>query len=257
MKIGIGDALMAAGEARKLHKGNGLPVVIVDRFGRPQWSEVWEGVPYIVRRPGGKPVNRLLNCPGHRPYIVGKTPNNWTWRPYKPIPAEMVFTDTEKAFAEPYRGMVMIEPNVKANGHDNKAWVADRWYEVVFRLESRDRDLAVTLQCVPPGNKSVLTPENILTVPTPTFRLACAVLSVAKAFVGTEGGLMHAAAAVGTPSVILWSEFISPEITGYATMANLRHAGRPCGNRISCPSCRKSMEKITVNEVVQTLEKLL
>jgi ADP-heptose:LPS heptosyltransferase len=68
---------------------------------------------------------------------------------------------------------------------------------------------------------------------------------------------MHAAAAVGTPSVILWSEFISPEITGYETMTNIRHAGKPCGNRMRCAGCRKSMEAITVEEVVAALEKLL
>jgi ADP-heptose:LPS heptosyltransferase len=68
---------------------------------------------------------------------------------------------------------------------------------------------------------------------------------------------MHAAAAVGTPAVILWSEFISPEITGYSSMTNLRHAGKPCGNRLACASCRKSMEAITVDEVVRALEKLL
>lgn len=246
--MGIGDALMASGEARKLHKSNSLPVLIVDRIGRPQWSEVWEGVPYIVRRPGGKAVTRMLNAPGHRPYIAGKTANNWTWRPYKPIPAEIVFTAAEKAFAEPYRGMVMIEPNVKANGHDNKAWIADRWLEL-----SRTRTDFV--QCVSTPDQAL--PSHVLKVITPTFRLACAVLSVAKAYIGTEGGLHHAAAAVGTPAVILWSEFISPEITGYPTMTNLRHAGRPCGNRISCPSCRKSMEAISVDEVVQALEKLL
>jgi ADP-heptose:LPS heptosyltransferase len=244
---------MASGEARKLHKANGLPVVIVNRMGRPQWSEVWDNVPYIAHRPGGKPVNRLLNCPGYRPYIAGKTPNNWTWKTYKPTPAEIVFTPAELAFAEPYRGMVMIEPNVKANGHDNKAWLDTRWNDLAQHLLGQGLGI---LQCGPRGN-SWLQPMSIRSVETLTFRQAAAVLSVAKAFVGTEGGLHHAAAAVGTPAVILWSEFISPEITGYATMTNLRHAGRPCGNRMSCPGCRKSMEAITVNEVVQALEKLL
>jgi ADP-heptose:LPS heptosyltransferase len=239
---------MASGEARKLHKANGLPVIIVNRMGRPQWSEVWDNVPYIARRPGGKPVNRLLNCPGYRPYIAGKTPNNWTWKTYKPTPAEIVFTPAELAFAEPYRGMVMIEPNVKANGHDNKAWVTGRWDELLDRIK------LPTVQCLQGGTRPILTTKHALTL---TFRQAAAVLSVAKAFVGTEGGLHHAAAAVGTPAVILWSEFISPEITGYATMTNLRHAGRPCGNRMSCPGCRKSMEAITVNEVVQALERIL
>lgn len=242
---------MASGAARKLHKLNHLPVVIVGRDGRPYWHEIWNGVPYILPRIGGKQVNRMMNGPGIRPYIAGKTTNNWTWRAYTPMPAEIVFTPAELAFAEPYRGMVMIEPNVKAVGHDNKAWVIQRWGELAQRLHTQHK----LVQCGPASGSPWLMRATVAT--TPTFRLAAAVLSVCKAFVGTEGGLMHAAAAVRTPSVILWSEFISPEITGYATMTNLRHAGKPCGNRIACPSCRKSMEAITVDEVVQALEKLL
>lgn len=254
--MGIGDALMASGEARRLHKSNQQPVLIVDRHGRPQWSEVWEGVPYILKRPIQGAYTRLFNAPGHRPYIAGKSPRNWTWRAYKPMPAEMFFTAEERAFAEPYRGMVMIEPNVKANGHDNKAWIADRWGKVIDRINpGMVLDDGLFVQCIPPGGRGL--DEIVRHVNTPTFRDACAVLSVAKAFIGTEGGLMHAAAALGTPSVILWSEFISPDITGYPTMTNLRHAGRPCGNRLSCPTCRKSMEAITVDEVVNALEKLL
>ena len=254
--MGIGDALLASGEARKLYKSNRLPSVIVDRYGRPYWVDVWDGLPYIVKRAGGKQVNRLQNGPGIRPYIAGKTANNWTWRAYKPTPAEIVFTPTELAFAEPYRGLVMIEPNVKNIGHDNKAWVANRWGKVVDRMNpGLVLDDGRFVQCIPPGGRGM--DEIVRHVTTPTFRHAAAVLSVAKAFVGTEGGLMHAAAATKTPAVILWSEFISPEITGYSSMTNLRHAGKPCGNRLACASCRKSMEAISVDEVVQALEKLL
>jgi hypothetical protein len=251
--VGIGDALMAAGEARKLYKSNRLPSVIVDRHGRPYWVDVWDGLPYIIKRAAGRPHNLLRNGPGMRPYIAGKTVNNWTWRAYKPVPAEIVFTPDELAFAEPYRGMVMVEPNVKAIGHDNKAWVQDRWNVLGLGVILRATHGAV--QCVAPYGGGKL--RDFTHVVTPTFRHAAAILSVAKAFVGTEGGLMHAAAATKTPAVILWSEFISPEITGYSSMTNLRHAGKPCGNRLACASCRKSMEAITVDEVVQALEKLL
>ena len=249
--MGIGDSIMASGAARKLHKSNGLPVVIVGRDGRPYWDSIWDDVPYILKRQSGKAVTRLMNCSGVRPYIAGKTALSWTWKPYKPTSAQIVFTPAELAFAEPYRGMIMIEPNVKAVGHDNKAWIADRW----LALSATRTDF---VQCVPNTSERCL-PPNVLKVITPTFRHAAAVLSVCKAFIGTEGGLMHAAAAIGTPAVILWSEFISPEITGYHTdkIINLRHAGKPCGNRLACPSCRKSMEAIAVDEVVQSLEKLL
>jgi ADP-heptose:LPS heptosyltransferase len=114
------------------------------------------------------------------------------------------------------------------------------------------------LQCLPThGNSRPLPGDNVLHVLTPTFRHAMAALSVCRAFVGTEGGLMHAAAAVNVPGVILWSEFISPDITGYTMHRNLRHAGVACGSRLNCSGCRASMAAITVGEVADNLKELL
>lgn len=247
----MGDELMAAGEARRLRKLNGLPSIIVSgRDGRPRWCDLWDGIPYILKRAAGRNCNRIISGGGVRPYIAAKGPDRWTWKPYTPTPAEIVFTDAERRFAEPYRGMVMVEPNVKAIGHSNKAWLWGRWQEVVGSMpETR------FVHCIPHGVQPTLHGTSWVT--TPTFRHALAVLSVCRTFVGTEGGLMHGAAAVGTPAVILWSEFISPDITGYPQHRNIRHAGKPCGMRTDCPGCRKSMEAITVDEVVQNLKEIL
>lgn len=249
--MGVGDALIAAGRARKLYQETKQPVLIVGRHNVRYWSDLWNDVPYIIRRPAGRRYRTLIDGSGVRAYIAAKTPERWTWRPFTPTPAEIVFTPAELAFAEPYRGMVMVEPNVKANTHRNKAWYWDRWQQVVEAIPE-----ARFVQCVPHHSQSHLAGvyEHVT---TPTFRQACAVLSVCRAFVGTEGGLMHAAAAVGTPAVILWSEFISPDITGYAQHRNLRHAGPACGMRTDCPGCRASMEAITVEEVVQNLQEIL
>ncbi len=244
---------MASGEARKLHKSNKLPCIIVDRYGRPYWSEMWDGLPYIVKRAAGRNVNRLQNGPGVRSYIAGKTANNWTWRAYKPTPAEIVFTAEEKAFAEPYRGMIMIEPNVKTLGHTNKAWIAERWRDLLL-LVNQAMGLR-TVQCYPTGEGFWFPGEHVV---TPSFRHAAAVLSVCRAYVGTEGGLHHAAAAVGTPAVVIFGGFISPAVTGYAAHRNLfTGTGLGCGSRLNCAHCRKAMENITVDQVVTELEKLL
>lgn len=249
--MGLGDQLIAAGRARKLHQETKLPVLIVGRHAVRYWSDLWNGVPYIINRPAGRRYSTLIDGSGVRAYIAAKTAERWTWRPFGPTPAEIVFTPAELAFAEPYRGMVMVEPNVKAIGHANKSWLWDRWQEVVRTVWPE----TLFLQCIPHGQQQVL--HGVSWVVTPTFRHACAVLSVCRAFVGTEGGLMHAAAAVGTPAVILWSEFISPDITGYAMHRNIRHAGKACGMRSDCPGCRASMEAITVEEVVQNLQEIL
>lgn len=243
---------MASGEARKLHKQTGNSVLVVDASGRPQWSEVFEGVPYILRRPArGVPYEKLRNASGLRPYIAGKTPERWTWRPYKPIPAQIVFTAAELHFAEPFRGLVMLEPHVKRIGHSNKDWGPINWSQLDSALWLAG---VKTVQCGPTGTRFL---NHAMPALTPSFRMAAAVLSVARAFVGTEGGLMHAAAAVGTPSVIIWSEFISPEITGYKQHVNLRKAGKPCGSRTDCDGCRQSLLAITPAEVAGALKGVL
>jgi ADP-heptose:LPS heptosyltransferase len=244
--MGAGDWLMAAGEARALHEATGKDVAIVDQRGRAQWVNLWNGVPYILPRvvPGCLTV---LSGSGMRPYIAMKTPGRWRWKPYQPKPAEVRFTLDEQMLATQHCGRVMIEPNVKAIGHTNKAWPWDRWQALVDMMPGTQ-----FVQCLQGGTRP-LAGDNVHHVLTLTFRDAMAVLWHSEALVTTEGGLMHAAAAVETPAVVLWSEFISPEITGYAMHTNLRHAGAPCGMRLNCPSCRKSMAAITVEEVSNAL----
>lgn len=247
--MGFGDWLLAAGEAKAAHKATGRPVLITDPAGKPQWSEVFENNPYILRKPfaaGG--FVRVISSSGCRPYIAAKSAGRWTWKPYKPTPAEMFFTEQELAFAECCRGKIMIEPNGKPVGHKNKLWPRERWQQFV------DTAHLPFVQCGP-SNTDWL--QGVNRMPTATFRQALAVLSVCRAIVTTEGGLMHGAAAVGTPAVVLWSEFIDPSITGYAQHRNIRHARRTCGMRINCPSCRKSMEAITVREVADALTEIL
>ncbi len=75
-------------------------------------------------------------------------------------------------------------------------------------------------------------------VETPTFRNALAILSKAKLFVGTDGGLHHAAAALGIPSVVIWTGFSSPRHLGYDTHRNIHDGSEPCGTFNSvCKHC--------------------
>lgn len=249
--MGMGDILMSMGEARALHAKTGQPVLIVGLDGRPVKHEgLFDGVPYLLREPTNRVAyQRLKNGPGLRPYIAQKSSRQWTWAPYRPKPAELVFTPSELEFAERYRGMVMIEPQVKKIGHENKAWPQKHWHAL---LNQMDDDL-MTVQCGPGGTLAITDAFAL----TPSFRYAAAVLSVARAFIGTEGGLMHAAAAVGTPSIILWSEFIDPGVTGYDTHINLRVATKTCGMRTDCMGCRKSMADITPSMVLTKLKEML
>lgn len=245
--MGAGDWLIATGQVKRMYAKRAIPVAVVNHINRIQWNDIFLGNPKILKhdRHGAQ---RLFNSSGHRPYIESKTNTRWTWKPFRPEPGELFFTPAELAFAEPYRGKVMIEPNGKNIGHNNKRWPWERWQKLV------DRNVAPMVQCANVGGAYLSGVKNIT---TPSFRHAAAVLSVSRAFIGSEGGLMHCAAAVGVPAVILWSEFIDPSITGYAMHKNIRHANGTCGMRVDCPTCRASMEAISVTEVADALADVL
>lgn len=245
--MGAGDFLMATGQVREMYERRPLPVAVVGLHGKPQWHEVFENNPKIARRHRG-PFQVLRNGPQARPYIAASKPDRWIWKDFGPPPGELHFTAAELEFAKPYAGRILIEPNVKKNGHQNKAWPFERWQALADRMPGS------FLQCGPVGTRWLVGVERLI---TRTFREAAAVLAVSRAFVGTEGGMHHAAAAVGTPAVVLFSEFIAPSVTGYASHRNIRHAGEPCGLRVPCASCERSMLAIEVEEVEQNLAEII
>jgi len=243
--MGAGDWLMATAQVKQLYARAKRPVAVVDRARRLCWHEVFENNPKISKRVGPM-VPTIINAGGCRPYIAGKNPKHWTWKRWNIEPGEIYLSDAENAFAAPHAGAVLIEPSTKI-ADSNKAWIWERWQELVDRGGR-------FIQVGPEGTRELRGVERVV---TPTFRDACAILSVSRAFVGTEGGLHHAAAALGRPAVVLFSEFISPDITGYKSHRNLRHATEMCGARVPCASCRRSMEAITVDEVERNLREVI
>lgn len=242
--MGAGDWLMATAQIKQLHQSNGRRVLVVDRRGAPQWHPVFEGNPRVARTKVPS-AQYLLNCSGSRPYILAKTPTNWVWKHWKIEPGEIYMSAEERAFAAGMVGHILIEPHTKVV-QSNKAWFWERWQALVDGGGK-------FIQVGPEGTRAL---NGVRFVVTPDFRRACAVLAASKAYVGPEGGLHHAAAALGVPAVVLFSEFISPEFTGYAMHRNLRHAGPACGARLPCAGCRASMEAITVDEVRTHLEEI-
>ena len=246
--MGTGDALMASGEARQAYAKDGFPVLIVGRGNTPQWSDVFTGVPYLLRRPIASRYTTIVNGSGLRPYIAAHNDKLWTWKPYRPSPAEVVFTQQERSFARRYRGAVMVEPHGKEIGHKNKDWGFNKWSEIDRYLH----EMGIrTIQCGPQGVRPLPFAERVV---TPSFRHALAVLSYTKAFVGGEGGLTHGAAAVNVPAVIVFGGFISPRVTGYDTNVNIfTGTDLGCGSRVDCSHCRECMDKIPVEQVVNSL----
>lgn len=250
---------MAAGQARIAHAQNpGRRVVILDRFGHRRWETIWEGLDYIVRprQVTVRPIE-IRNGPGLRPYIAGKTAERWTWREWpggqgSPI-GEIRFNQDEDDFGLHYGGRIVLEPHIKAKASPNKGWGWIRWNKLAWLLQTKHGQRVAQLG--PIGTPLLEGAEHIV---TNGFRRAAAVLKHARAAVLPEGGLHHAAAAVGTSAVVIRGGFIGPAATGYAGQIDFFDGdGLGCGMRIPCDHCRDAMAAIRPEEVAETLMEIL
>lgn len=230
-----------AGETRK--------VAILDKWDRPRFHPMWRNNPRIAtpdeaRR--GK-VRRYKNCGGHRPYIERIERERFHWTPYRPKPGELYFDRTEQAFGARYPGRIIINPNFKASA--NKDWGNARWQALI----DANPDIRFTQFVY--GGKPAL--RGVEAIQTGDFRLGAAVLGHARAIVTTEGGMHHAAAALGIPAVVIFGAYTAPWITGYDSQVNLYAGGEPCGNRMPCQHCRDAMASIRVETVSDALRGIL
>jgi ADP-heptose:LPS heptosyltransferase len=250
--MGYGDELIATGQARRLQQLDKRKVLIRDRNGRIRWSEMWANNPRIFSPADRCTAQEITNGPGVRPYIAAKTDRQWFWRDWECPRGEIYFSEDEIGFAAALPApVVVIEPNNKPKASPNKDWGRERWTRLALLL--RDEGLPAT-QLGPPGTQVI---DRAKIIHTPSFRHACAVLARARVAVLPEGGLHHAAAAIGVPAVVLFGGFISPKQTGYQGQVSLFTGGTPCGMRIDCKHCKDAMAAITPEAVVEEVKRLV
>jgi hypothetical protein len=142
-------------------------------------------------------VDRLHK--GHRGYNT-QGDGHWIWNmDWRCTPGEIYLTHGEIAAGKRKgSGFIVIEPNVVRwkSSAQNKDWGATRYQDLADRLTAAGHKLVQFVPPPAPGAPPVLL-SNVKQVTTQTFRDAVAILKNASAYVGAEGGLHHAAAAVG------------------------------------------------------------
>jgi hypothetical protein len=134
---------------------------------------------------------------------------------------------------------------------DTKEWPQDRWCELVQRL-------AGDFEIVQVGTREdpVLPLVSDLRGQT-TLPVVATLIAESTAFVGLESGLMHVAAAVETPAVIIYGGRTRPHETGYAFNRNLTRspACAGCSLNDGCPHQMICMD-IPVGEVEQAVREV-
>lgn len=135
---------------------------------------------------------------------------------------------------------------------DTKEWAQARWEVLAQRLSLRFNLVQIGTRSDPPlpGARDLRGRTRL--------REAADLMAGAAAFVGLESGLMHLAAAVGTPGVILYGGRTRPEETGYSWNVNLTRAPAcaGCGLNSGCPHRMICMD-IPVEEAEAAVEAAL
>lgn len=246
--MGWGDELMVTGRAREAQARDPRKVKVI--YEKTRWHEAWLNNPRIASADEEGDFQILYGrVNGLRPYIESKRGDRWTWRPYRPPVGELYLSEAELAFGAKHVGRIIIEPNVKAGPGTNKDWGWSRWADLAMKL--RWIFGAKVAQLGPTGTRVMPGVEWIQTF---DMRLAAAVLRTAEAVVVPEGGMHHICAAVGTPAVVIFGGFISPEVTGYESQTSFfTGTDLGCGMRTRCDHCRAAMANIAPGDVMASL----
>lgn len=266
--MGWGDDIMATADARRLQRRDPRPVAVRDKRGGARWHPIWDGNPRLVRPDavGSRTdIQWLENYPGKRPYLDYSrlTQERYAYnRAYRAEPGEIYLTAAERAPWERLKGCVVVEPNIKPGAPLNKDWGWQHWRQLVALLHGLP-----LVQLGAPGVKRLEydrhrrhlegAPFRVTHEVTRSLREAAAALSWARAIVCPEGGMHHAAAALGIPGVVIFGGYISPRTTGYELHTNLAADGDPCGSRTPCSHCRIAMNSIRPETVAKALNEIL
>lgn len=241
--MGIGDELMAMGEARRYVRERGCErVAIVDRNGRRRSHFLWEHSPYIAQ-PHDQCEHKIVNGGNARPYIDYRrsTRERWAFNlEFRPTPAELPWIGEYPAA----KGLVLVEPHIKPGASPNKQW--GRWQELV------ESDPSIPWgQPLMPGGRAL---RGVMPLMTSNFTEVCAMLRSARGAVLPEGALHHAAAAMGCRAVVLFGAYIPASVTGYDSHINLAvDDPEATGWRTFNHRCQSAWKQITPQRILAAI----
>jgi hypothetical protein len=134
----------------------------------------------------------------------------------------------------------------------NKEWYPARFETVATALRPRFRLVQLGLASDPK------LPSDLDLRGQVSPRQAAAVLASCASFVGQVGFLMHAAAAVSVPAVIVYGGFEAPWQSGYPWNENLFTPLEcsPCWLSSPCPYARRCMNEIQPKDVLAAFDRL-
>jgi len=147
------------------------------------------------------------------------------------------------------REFITIEPYSKVNYTPNRTYPFEKWQSIVD-------DLADKIQFVQVGTDEGELLNNVVDMRGRTsFRTAVLLIGKSKLFLSTEGGLVHAATAVDTTSLVIITGYQDEKMVAYPQNINVNIGTHgPCGLKIACNECRLDRDKHDYREIVKLIE---
>jgi len=141
---------------------------------------------------------------------------------------------------------IVIEPSSKDSYTKNRAYPFEKWQLIVRELNKRIKIIQVGVPGTP-----VLEGVIDLTGKT-SFLEAASIIGLSKLFLSSEGGLVHAATAVDTKSIVVITGYQTEKMVAYPQNININIANHgPCGLKSRCNQCEKDSVEHDYNVIVQ------
>jgi len=168
--------------------------------------------------------------------------------------SEQEINKTDKLLAG-LKDFVVIEPQSNDEYSKNKVYPFEKWQNITNKLLAEG--ISVVQVGRTTGDKNLSGAIN-LTGQT-SFKEAAQVISRSKMFISSEGGLMHAANGCGVKSIIIYTGYIHPRMTGYSENINIwiNHGPEPCGMKMKCIDCQTAVANHDENEIVELIKEHL
>lgn len=248
--MGLGDEIMSTALAMDMYESNPIKVAVGNGRQLRYSQQIFTHNPVMLTEQElseGVEHQWLRNYPGHRHYIdnvrtINASEKKYVWRKVGPLRNGVIVFNKKEQRTAMHGRFTFIDPHVK--DRPNKDWGSDKYQRLVKSLPG--------VRFVQPSyGKPIL--DGVEAFPCKTFRQGMRLMRDAESAVINEGGMHHAAAAVGTPAVVIYGGFISPDQTGYTMHTNLYVGGEPCGMISRCGHCRDALDSISVFDVAEAL----
>jgi len=267
--MGYGDYLMLSGQVRELKMFPQFKVVCPEVEQTGFFRDIFRGNPNISLAREIDQNTPCIQLPRVEVGVPDEVNSKLVWKPhFQAIRGDLFLADDEIDFARTALGkinphnkkVVVVNPfakseqaftdgSVKAYTHHvNKEWPTERYAALIAAMP----DCLFIRPTAGPTTRPFLA--NVHDIVS-DYRQACALIHLADIYLGCEGGLHHAAAALQKPAVVIFGGWISPLTTGYGFHDNL-FIGAPdsaCGSLSVCSHCDAAMETITVDAVAARL----